>query len=196
MALIPVGNLRVQARGPGSLRFAKADNANETMQVHVDVRVSEDGPFCGETRVWSSSFTDAAAEFTFEGLRALCPTWTSDDISDLEEISKRGDFAEVEAYFKQEEYQGKVRDKCAYLRAPGATRGKPVASDELRTFANRMRTTAQKTPQTGATKLAPKSAAPAQRTEPTRQSDPGWDDVPPPSDADAPPARNPFGGKR
>lgn len=192
--MIPEGTLRATGRGPGALRFSTSSNKG-TQQVEVDLVVTETGPHEGAAITWVAYFSDKAWERTIEALRLLCPTWSSDDLTDLLGISERGEFGAVDAVITHEDYQGRPRARVAFVNEPGRGMGKAMASDELRTFAERMRSSVRAVPQTGSTKVAQRPAAQSAQSGPaarpaTSSPPSGWDDIPPPSDVDAP---NPFG---
>lgn len=147
--------------------------SSDKEQVAVELRILDE-EFLGDTITWYGYFTDGTTERTLESLRLL--GWAGDDLFDLSGIGS----TEVRIVIEEDEYEGKVRLKVRWVNAIGGLGlAKPMNEAQSRAFAARMKGSV----------LAHNKKADAgtgQRASSGRAAGPR-DDVPPPSDNDAPP---------
>jgi hypothetical protein len=122
---------RFKARGKEA-QFGVSSNGNE--QVAVLFEITE-GEHTGKSLTWFGSFTEAAIDRTMESLRHC--GWTSDNITDA--CVQIGD-NDVEIDVREEEYQGKLQTKVAFVNRPFRLAMKaPMNANEIASFAARMK---------------------------------------------------------
>jgi hypothetical protein len=128
--LIPEGRYPVIAV---SFSFGVGKQAE---QVGVACQFQE-GPGKGQIRPWRGSFSDNAIEFTLRGLRAL--GWQGDDLRKIDGILPKNGGKVAIATLEHEEYEGKWREKIAWLNDDGVAFSKPLEGPDFEKFAARMR---------------------------------------------------------
>ncbi len=102
-------------------------------QVAVELQITE-GDAAGELVTWFGYFTDKTHERTFSALRTL--GWQGDDLSDLTGI----DANEVSITMKEEEYEGKLALKVAWINPLGGVGlKKPMTPAQAKAFAGQMK---------------------------------------------------------
>lgn len=90
----------------------------------------------GQHMTWYGYFTEASTERTIESLR-FCG-WTGEDLSDLSEIGSQN--VTVQATVEQDEYNGEVRAKVAWInRGGGLALSNPLDERQAKAFAARMK---------------------------------------------------------
>lgn len=111
-----------------------ASTGNEQVAVSLEV-TDVDGNPTGERIAWYGTFTEAAYPYTVKTLRVM--GWRGDDLSDLSSIAG----TPVSIVVQSEEYKGKVRQKVAFVNAPGggAILKEQMTPDAAKSFADRMR---------------------------------------------------------
>jgi len=115
----------------GGLGFAKTG----TPQVAVELQITDEH-FAGETITWFGYFTEGTHERTIEALRTL--GWRTDDLDNLEGISDN----EVKVVLKEDEYEGKIQLKVAFINRPGGLALKtPMSPQQAKDFARQMKGT-------------------------------------------------------
>jgi hypothetical protein len=154
-----------------------------------------EGPGKGQTRTWYGSWSEAAIEFTLDALRAL--GWKGDDLRDLSTIyPKTGGKAAI-AVLQHEFFDGKWREKIAWINGDGVAMNKPLDGPAFEKFAARMRNLIPRVEGRAGSSAAP-SGYGQQERPPVGQGgyydNAGGRDArnaepPPPSDRDAPPNR-------
>lgn len=140
--------------------WAFTDDNKEQLALSLEI---VDGELKGYIAHTYLSFTDAAREYSEQKMRAL--GWIGDDYTKLGTIlSKTG-----VASFEHEVYEGKNRVRVGWINSIGAPVKNPMSRDQIAAFNERIHKRANGRPGAGAP--------------------PMHDDVPPPSDRDAPPPR-------
>src|SRR5579862_677136 len=91
--------------------LGKTDKGNRQVAVRFQTFDDEDRP--GEAITWYGYFTEKTAERTLESLQHC--GWTGDDITDLSGIERN----EVQLVVENEEYEGKVHARVAWVNLPG-----------------------------------------------------------------------------
>lgn len=93
----------------------------------------------GERITWYGYFTEGTFDRTIESLRAI--GWSGTDLAEFQgDIVPQGFDREVELVVKQEEYNGKVSAKVAFINSGGGLAMKDVlAPDAARVFAAQMK---------------------------------------------------------
>lgn len=144
-----------RARGvSGALGYTKDHNP----QVVVELQILDDD-HAGETLAWYGFFTEKTQERTLEALRIL--GWKTDDLSDLDGITSN----EIDVVVKEEEFEGVVRLRAAWInRRGGAVLKAPMSPQEAKAFAASMRGKAVASRAATGTPTAGKPAAQRPRT--------------------------------
>lgn len=164
---------------------------NKYPQIGISLTVTE-GPYKGRRLTWYATFSDAAAEWTIKGLRAL--GMKGDDAErDIDTIYTSE--AAATAVVANETYQGKTRAKVKFINGADIIMKNEMNGNELRSFSQRMKATFSRYAGGGGAAPAPaqqqQSRGPAQQqtrqTSQRQQERDPWDDAPPPDDRSAPP---------
>jgi len=173
-----------------SIQFGWTSTGKEQIAVEFEIQGPDDED-AGRSITWFAFFTDKTFEKTVEALRTL--GWTGSDVAELPGLADVGAVAQVvEIVVAHEQYQGDVNAKVKWVNKPGGSRvklEKPMAADEMRLFAARMRARlAAPRPGAAPTSMRPATGAPAARS-------PGWGSpgshafdasIPPPGQDDLP----------
>lgn len=102
------------ARGiAGSEQYGTTSNGNDQIVVDLTLLADADGREVGEQVSVFLVFSDKAAPFSIERLRAL--GWTGTDLSQLDGIDRQ----EVQVQVKYEEYRGEQKMKVEILTGGG-----------------------------------------------------------------------------
>lgn len=130
-------------------------------QVAVELQVTEEGEFHGETITWFGYFTEGTEDRTLDSLRIL--GWKTDDLSNLDGICDN----EVRFVVDEEEYQGKVRTKVKWInRIGGLALKSPMSPQDAKAFAAQMKGKAIASRQAGGAQQATPGTRPAQQSRP------------------------------
>lgn len=116
------------------------DSENGNTQIAVECEITTEGEFQGRTIAYIGTFTEKAREFALKALDAF--GWQGDDLSELDNLTADGCAIllpnEVELVVRQEEYNGEIQTRVAFVNKPGAGRfafKKPKTGSELKSFA-------------------------------------------------------------
>lgn len=129
MSLIPEGTY--PAKGTGEYEFGTSDNGNE--QVGVSYRITQ-GEYAGRVQTWYGFFnTPENAQRTVKSLRAS--GWKGDDVTNLTGITEN----DVNIVVEVEEFQGKTRNKVAWVNGAGVAMKNVMNDQQKKALAARMK---------------------------------------------------------
>lgn len=131
--LIPAGRYNARAVD-AQLGLSKGGSE----QIGIGFEILDEGDHLGWHITGFFSFSDAAADYTFEKMRNA--GWEGDDVTDLSSLSPSA--ADCSIVIKHEEYEGEWRAKVAFVNRPGTGKVKmttPLEGGALASFGARMR---------------------------------------------------------
>lgn len=142
-------------------------------QVAIEFAFTADGK--AASRLWFGFFTDGTWARTFESLKAC--GWRGTDPLELDTPQADLSANEVSIVIEHERYEGKWRDRIAFVNAQGGINiTRPLAPEKRQAFAQRVKGLFLSAEAGGPPSTTRKQAAPARTPEP-----------PPLTDLDAPP---------
>lgn len=131
--LIPPGRYAARATD-ADLGLSKQN----TEQIGIGFEILQEGEFCGWHITGFFSFSDKAAEYTFEKMRNA--GWTGDDVGDLTSLAPST--VDCSITIKHEEWEGETNAKVAFVNKPSDGKVKmaaPLDGGQRQSFAARMR---------------------------------------------------------
>ena len=138
MSMIPEGTYNAVAIPNDEGKYCEFGESpkKKTKQVVVQVKIT-DGEFAGRTRTWIGYLTSDAVDRTIESMRNFGAQ--GDDISEWPDQQLT---VPVQVVVKHEEYEGKPRDRIAFINRVGGggfKQANVMSKDDLRLFAASLR---------------------------------------------------------